>query len=89
MLNKTGNFGIMRLNFLHPPFNNADARQAMLYLVNQEEFMKATFGNPKYYKKCPSNFACGTPMENDENTALVQGGAEPRQGEGAVPEGRL
>ena len=31
--------------------------------------MKATFGNPKYYKKCPSNFACGTPMENDENTA--------------------
>ena len=30
--------------------------------------MKATFGNPKYYKKCPSNFACGTPMENDENT---------------------
>ena len=31
--------------------------------------MKASFGNPKYYKKCPSNFACGTPMENDENTA--------------------
>ena len=30
--------------------------------------MKATFGNPKYYKKCASNFACGTPMENDENT---------------------
>ena len=41
----------------------------MLYLIDQEEFMKATFGNPKYYKKCPSNFACGTPMENDENTA--------------------
>ena len=69
VLNKTGNYGIMRLNFLHPPFNKADARQAMLYLIDQEEFMKATFGNPKYYKKCPSNFACGTPMENDENTA--------------------
>ena len=68
VLNKTGNVGWMRLNFLHPPFNNVDARQAMLYLVNQEEFMKATFGNPKYYKKCGSNFACGTPMENDENT---------------------
>ena len=40
----------------------------MLYLVNQEEYLKATFGNPKYYKKCGSNFACGTPMENDENT---------------------
>ena len=69
MLNKTGNYGIMRLNFLHPPFDKPEARQAMLYLIDQEEFMKATFGNPKYYKKCPSNFACGTPMENDENTA--------------------
>ena len=36
--------------------------------INQDEFMKAIFGNPKYYKKCGSNFACGTPMENDENT---------------------
>jgi peptide/nickel transport system substrate-binding protein len=69
VLNKTGNYGIMRLNFLHPPFDKVEARQAMLYLIDQEEFMKATFGNPKYYRKCPSNFACGTPMENDENTA--------------------
>jgi peptide/nickel transport system substrate-binding protein len=68
VLNKTGNYGIMRLNFLHPPFNNADARRAMLHLIDQEEFMKATFGNPKYYRKCPSNFACGTPMENDANS---------------------
>ena len=69
VLNKLGNYGIMRLNHLHPPFNNVDARKALLYLIDQEEFMKASFGNPKYYKKCPSNFACGTPMENDENTA--------------------
>src|SRR5947199_5425585 len=67
VLNKTGNFGIMRINHLYPPFNNVDARKALLYLINQEEFMKASFGNPKYYKKCGSNFACGTPMENDEN----------------------
>src|SRR2546423_1539137 len=69
VLNKTGNFGIMRINHLYPPFNNVDARKALLYLINQEEFMKASFGNPKYYKKCASNFASGTPMENDENTA--------------------
>jgi len=68
VLNKTGNYGIMRINHLYPPFNNVDARKALLYLINQEEFMKASFGNPKYYRKCPSNFACGTPMENDENT---------------------
>jgi peptide/nickel transport system substrate-binding protein len=68
VLNKTGNVGWMRLNFLHPPFNKVEARQAMLNLIDQEEFMKATFGNPKFFRKCASNFACGTPMENDENT---------------------
>jgi peptide/nickel transport system substrate-binding protein len=77
VLNKTGNVGWIRLNFLHPPFNNADARRAMLYLVNQEEYLKATFGNPKYYKKCGSNFACGTPMENDENTGWFKEAPNP------------
>ena len=67
VLNKTGNIGWLRMNFLHPPFNNVDARRAMLYLLDQEDFVKATFGNPKYYKKCPSNFGCGVPMENDAN----------------------
>lgn len=66
--NKTGNIGWLRMNFLHPPFNNPDARRAMLYLLNQEDFMKATFGNAKYYRKCGSNFGCGVPMENDANT---------------------
>ena len=89
MLNKTGNYGSMRLNFLHPPFNKVEARQAMLHLIHQEEFMKATFGNPKYYKQCPSNFACGTPMENDANTDWFKERAEHREGEGAVPEGGL
>jgi len=69
VLNKLGNYGIVRINHLYPPFNNVDCRKALLYLIDQEEFMKASFGNPKYYRKCGSNFACGTPMENDENTA--------------------
>src|SRR3982751_2613924 len=45
VLNKTGNFGIMRINHLYPPFDKVEARQAMLYLIDQEEFMKASFGN--------------------------------------------
>jgi peptide/nickel transport system substrate-binding protein len=68
VLNKTGNVGFMRLNFLHPPFDNLKARQAMLYLVNQSDVMKSTFGSGKYWKTCGSLFACGTTMENDENT---------------------
>ncbi len=77
VLSKLGNVGWMRLNFLHPPFDKVEARQAMLHLINQEEYVKATFGNPKYFKKCPSNFACGTPMENDENTAWFKEAPNP------------
>jgi peptide/nickel transport system substrate-binding protein len=68
VLNPTGNVGFMRLNFLYPPFDNQKARQAMLYLVNQSDVMKATFGSGKYWKKCDSLFGLGTPMENHENT---------------------
>ena len=80
----------MRLNFLHPPFNNVDARKAHALPDRPGRVHEGdSFGNPKYYKKCPSNFACGTPMENDENTDWFKERAEPRQGEGAVPEGGL
>ncbi len=68
VLNPTGNVGFMRLNFLYPPFDNKKARQAMLYLVNQSDVMKSTFGSGKYWKKCDSLFGIGTSMENHENT---------------------
>ncbi len=74
VLNNLGNVGQIRLNFLHPPFNNEKARQAMLYIVKQDDCMKATFGNSKYAKACPSYFGMGTPMENDANTEWFKGG---------------
>ena len=74
VLNELGNVGWMRLNYLHPPFNHPAARRAMLHLVKQEDFMKATFGNPKYYKSCGSLFTCGTTMENDANTDWFKAG---------------
>jgi peptide/nickel transport system substrate-binding protein len=77
VLNKTGNIGWLRMNFLYPPFNNVDARRAMLYLLNQEDFMKASFGNPKYYRTCASDFGCGVPMENDANTGWFKEAPNP------------
>ena len=61
VLNKAGSVGFMRLNFLHPPFDNVKARQAMLYLVNQSDILKSTFGTGKYWRKVSSFFAGGTP----------------------------
>ncbi|MCC6472031.1 MAG: ABC transporter substrate-binding protein [Alphaproteobacteria bacterium] len=74
VLNPLGQVGQIRLNFLHPPFDNEKARQAMLYIVKQSDYMKATFGDSKYAKVCPSYFGMGTPMENDANTDWFKGG---------------
>lgn len=57
--------GMIRLNHLHPPFNNKKARQAMYYLVNQEDFLRAVVGDPKYYKICHGMITCGVPLAND------------------------
>jgi peptide/nickel transport system substrate-binding protein len=73
ILNPTGNMGWLRMNFLHPPFDNVKARQAVLHLINQKDFMQATFANAKYTRSCGSLFACGTPMENDANTDWFKG----------------
>lgn len=76
VLNKTGSMGWLRMNFLQPPFNNVKARQAMLHLIDQTAIMKATFGDPKYYRGCGSLFSCGTTMENDANTAWFKQGQD-------------
>jgi peptide/nickel transport system substrate-binding protein len=54
-----GSQGILRPNHLHQPFNNKAARQALLYAVDQQKYMQAVIGNPKYYRACPSVFMCG------------------------------
>lgn len=76
VLNNLGNVGLIRLNYLHPPFNNVKARQAMLHIVKQANHMKATFADPKYYKECASLFTCGTPGENDANTDWFKKGPD-------------
>ena len=57
--------GMIRLNHLHPPFNNPKARQAMYHLINQEDFLRAIVGDPKYYRICHGLITCGSPLAND------------------------
>lgn len=51
-----------RFNVLHKPFNHPKVRQALLYAFNQEDFLKAVIGDPKYYKTCKALFMCDTPL---------------------------
>jgi peptide/nickel transport system substrate-binding protein len=68
-----GSMGVLRFNHLLPPFNNEKMRQAMLYLVDQKDYMTGVAGEEKYWKVCMSFFTCGTPMASEA-------GAEPMKG---------
>jgi peptide/nickel transport system substrate-binding protein len=55
--------GWLRPNWLHPPFNNKKARQALLHMMDQETYLSWAIGHPELYQVCPSVFACGGPYE--------------------------
>ena len=63
--------GWMIMNQLHPPFNNAKVRQALLKAINQERFTTA-MGYPLDMRVtyCAALFLCGGPNQTDA-------GAEP------------
>jgi peptide/nickel transport system substrate-binding protein len=64
---------IMRFNQLHPPFDNPKLRRALLYAVDQREYMSAVGGNEKYWRPCLSFYPCDTAMASEV-------GAEPLKG---------
>ena len=68
-----GSMGVIRFNFLHAPFNNPKMREALLYAVNQPDYVLAIAGDPSNGKVCYSFFTCGTPLSSEL-------GAEPLKG---------
>ncbi|MER8550038.1 ABC transporter substrate-binding protein [Mesorhizobium sp. M1169] len=79
VLNTSGYDMYLRMNCLQKPFVNVKARQAMLYLIDQEAFMRAAIGNPEYFKTVTSWFGNGTPYTNDENTGWFKKGGDPEK----------
>ena len=68
-----GSMGMIRFNFLQPPFNNQKMRQALLYMVNQQDYVIGIAGDPKNGYPCLSYFTCSTPLSSEI-------GAEPMKG---------
>ena len=64
--NPLGSQYSFRFNVLHKPFDNARIRQAVLYALNQKDFLLAAIADPKYYKECKAIFICGTPYATDK-----------------------
>ncbi len=64
--NPLGSQYSLRFNVLHKPFDNARIRQAVLYALNQKDFLLAGINDPKYFKECKALFICGTPYATDK-----------------------
>jgi peptide/nickel transport system substrate-binding protein len=68
-----GNNGYLRMNHLHPPFNDVRARRAILMALNQEDYMRAYVGDDdKMWKPLPGFFTPGTPLYNEEGGDILK-----------------
>ena len=63
--NPLGHQFIYRFNHLQKPFDNPKIRLAALYTIRQSDYLKATVGEPEFYKECGAAFICGTPNAVD------------------------
>jgi len=79
--NPLGNQFDFRFNTLFKPFDNPKIRHAVMVAFGQEDFLKATVGDPKYYKVCKAVFVCGTPLGDDDGMkdVLNQDAAKAKQ----------
>ena len=68
-----GSLGIIRFNFLQPPFNNQKMREALLYVLDQKDYVLGIAGDEKNGHTCYSFYTCGTPLSSEI-------GAEPLKG---------
>jgi len=75
LVNKVGSMVIIRPNQLFPPFNHPKARQALLYLTDQDDYRNAIGVPNEYFEKCGSFFYCGTPYESKAGNLPLGGKA--------------
>lgn len=79
VLNRGGAVQCLRMNCLQSPFDNVKARQAMLHLIGQDTFLRATAPDPKYGHVVTSIFGNDNPYSNDENTGWQKKGGDPEK----------
>ena len=59
--NPYGHQFVFRMNHVVKPFDDPRVRMAALLALRQEDYLKATIGDPEYYKICTAAFICDTP----------------------------
>jgi peptide/nickel transport system substrate-binding protein len=67
-----GSLGVVRPNFLHPPFDNKALRQALLPAIDQSEYMAAVMGADSPLARTGVGvFPAGTPLANDAGLSVL------------------
>ena len=70
--NPLGSQVIMRMNHLHPPFDSVKARQALMHMIAQEDFLRAQVGDPELYRLCNAPLVCGSRFEKSYGDLLLK-----------------
>jgi peptide/nickel transport system substrate-binding protein len=68
-----GSLGIIRFNILQPPFNNQKLREALLYVVDQKDYVLGIAGDEKNGRTCYSFYTCGTPLSAEIGAEALKG----------------
>jgi peptide/nickel transport system substrate-binding protein len=66
VIDKAGRQYVLRFNTLAKPFDNAKARQAVVYAMRQKPFLEANVGDARFYRECKSLWPCGLPLESSK-----------------------
>ncbi|MBV8911852.1 MAG: ABC transporter substrate-binding protein [Acetobacteraceae bacterium] len=73
-LDDYGVIGVMRFNMLYPPFDNVKLRRAILPAINQDDFMRAAFGDDTdLFRTGIGVFTPGSPLANTAGLEALTG----------------
>lgn len=73
-LDPLGSMAALRLNHLHPPFDDVRVRQAVMLSVDQAEYMRAIMGNEEtLWRRLPGFFTPETPMYTEAGGEVLAG----------------
>jgi peptide/nickel transport system substrate-binding protein len=74
IVDPTGYIGCLRLNHLHPPFDNPAIRRILFKVINQDDYMISVTGDDPKLRRVPTGFFCpGMPAASDEGLKAFLG----------------